>query len=80
MNNLHIALIHNTLYALTTSEIFRDVARNVSTIESSNGINHSNGASHRTAKPSTKLNVKHSNSEARTAQPSTKLNGEATET
>ena len=33
MNNLHIALIHNTLYAPTTSEIFRDVARNVSTIE-----------------------------------------------
>ena len=51
MNNLHIALIHNTLYAPTTSEIFRNVARNVSTIESSNGISHSNGASHRTAKP-----------------------------
>ncbi len=40
MNNLHIALIHNTLYAPTTSEIFQDVARNVSTIESSNGISH----------------------------------------
>ncbi len=33
MNNFHIALIHNTLYALITSEIFLDVARNVSTIE-----------------------------------------------
>ena len=40
MNNLHIALIHNTLYALITSEIFRDVACDVSTIESSNGISH----------------------------------------
>ncbi len=36
MNNFHIALIHNTLYALITSEIFQDVARNVSTIEFSN--------------------------------------------